>query len=266
LNLNGRDVRIHSLIILAGTNQSPHAMEGIEMEVSAFWQKASEEIAKYDLLKHPFYQAWSAGELSKEDLKFYAEQYYHQVSQFPAYLTSLHSRLPEGAMRRDVLTNAYEEECDGIAHSELWLRFAEGMGGGASNLNEKKPIPEVSDLLKTFRALASEGPVASAFGALFAYESQVPKIAAEKRNGLKRHYGADDRMCSYFTLHEKADIHHASVWRKVISALVEQDECHAAEALEGISRAARALWTALDGIERDRPNRRGGIHATATMN
>jgi pyrroloquinoline-quinone synthase len=226
----------------------------MEMEISAFWQKAGEEIARHDLLKHPFYQAWSAGELTKQDLKFYAEQYYHQVSQFPAYLTSLHSRLPEGAIRRDVLANAYDEECDGIAHSDLWLRFAEGMGGAASNLSGKKPIPEMSNLVATFRELAKEAPVASAFGALFAYESQVPKIAAEKRTGLKQHYGADDQTCSYFTLHETADVHHASVWRKIISSLVEEDGRHASEALEGISRAARALWIALDGIERGRPN------------
>jgi pyrroloquinoline-quinone synthase len=235
------------------------------MEISAFWQKAEQEIAKYDLLKHPFYRAWSAGELTKEDLKFYAEQYYHQVSQFPTYLTSLHSRLPEGNMRREVLVNAFEEECDGIPHSELWKRFAEGIGGDL-NHDEKTPITEVRDLLQTFRVLAKEAPVASAFGALFAYESQVPKIAAEKRNGLMQHYGADDRTCSYFTLHEKADIHHAGVWRKIISTLVEQDDCHAEEALEGISRAARALWTALDGVERDRPNRKAASCAAATMN
>jgi pyrroloquinoline-quinone synthase len=236
------------------------------MEVSAFWQRADLEIATYDLLKHPFYQAWTAGELTKEDLRFYADQYYHQVSEFPAYLTSLHSRLPEGAMRRDVLANAYEEECDGLAHSELWLRFAEGMGGGEPNRRDRTPIPEVRDLVKTFRALAEEGPVASAFGALFAYESQVPKIAAEKRNGLKQHYGADDRTCSYFTLHEKADIHHSGVWRKIISTLVEQDDRHAAEALDGMSRAAQALWTALDGIERERPDRKTASCASGMVN
>src|SRR6202166_4333585 len=97
--------------------------EGIKMEVSAFWQKAEQEIAKYDLLKHPFYQAWSAGELTTEDLKFYAQKYFYQVSQFPTYLTALHSRLPEGQMRRDVLANAHEEECDGTPHSQLWMRF-----------------------------------------------------------------------------------------------------------------------------------------------
>lgn len=236
------------------------------MEVSAFWQKAGEEIAAYDLLKHPFYQAWSAGKLTKEDLRFYAEQYYHQVSQFPAYLTALHSRLPEGAMRRDVLANAYEEECDGIAHSELWLRFAEGMGSVAASPGAVPAISEVRSLLNTFRELALEAPVGSAFGALFAYESQVPKIAVEKRNGLQRHYGADDRTCGYFALHEKADIRHAGVWRRIISGLVEKDDRHAAEALEGICRAARALWTALDGIERDRPSHKARSCAAAAMN
>ena len=226
------------------------------MEMPGFWNKVDREIANYDLLQHPFYQAWSAGELTSQDLQFYAQQYYHQVSGFPACLTALHSRLPEGAMRRAVLANAYEEECDGIPHSELWLRFLEGVGGSGSQLDEKMPIPEVNDLVQAFRSIAQEAPVASVFGALFAYESQVPKIATEKLSGLKQHYGADDRTCSYFTLHRLADVHHSNVWRKMISTLVEQDERHAGEVLAGVSTAARALWTALDGIERDRPNRK----------
>jgi pyrroloquinoline-quinone synthase len=231
-------------------------MGGIfNMEVSAFWQKAEQEIAQYDLLKHPFYQAWSAGELTREDLKFYAEQYFHQVSQFPTYLSALHSRLPEGQMRRDVLSNAYEEECEAVAHSDLWLQFAEAMGSTGAPDARNSRVPEMNNLLNEFRALASGAPVAAAFGALFVYEPQVPKIAAEKRNGLKQHYGADDRACSYFALHEKADVLHSAVWRKIISVLVEQDDCRAAEALAGMSRAAQALWSALDGIERERSSR-----------
>jgi pyrroloquinoline-quinone synthase len=225
------------------------------MELLKFWNQVDQEIAKYDLLKHPFYQAWSAGELTTDDLKFYAAQYYRQVSEFPAYLTALHSRLPEGAMRRAVLANAYDEECDGIPHSQLWMRFAEGMGGGQANSAAQEPIAEIGALVGTFRAMAQGAPVASVFGALFAYESQVPRIAGEKLNGLQRYYGADDRTCSYFTLHRTADIHHSNVWRKILSGLVEQDERNSTQALEGVSRAARALWTALDGIERERPSR-----------
>lgn len=236
------------------------------MERSAFWQKANQEIEKYDLLQHPFYQAWSAGELTREDLKFYAEQYFHQVSQFPTYLTSLHSRLPEGRMRRDVLANAYEEECDGLAHSDLWQQFARGMGASDAIDEQAAPIREVGELVETFRALAKDAPVASVLGALYAYESQVPRIAAEKRDGLQRHYGADERTCGYFTVHEKADVHHAGVWLRMISEMVEGDDARASEALQGISSAARALWTALDGIERDRPNHKAGSHSAAMAN
>ena len=222
------------------------------MEIDAVWCLVEREIARYDLLKHPFYQAWSAGELTSRDLQFYAEQYYHQVSLFPTYLTALHSRLPEGAIRRAVLSNAYEEECDGIPHSELWLRFIEGMGGSGSLPSQEASIPEVNNLVNTFRALAQGAPAAAAFGALFAYESQVPRIAAEKLSGLKAHYGADDRACSYFALHRIADVHHSNVWRKIISNLVQQDKRHTEEVLDGVSQASRALWSALDGIERER--------------
>jgi pyrroloquinoline-quinone synthase len=62
-------------------------------------------IARHDLLMHPFYQAWSAGKLRAEDLRRYAGEYYHHVAAFPAYLSALHSRLPDGKLRRAVLRN-----------------------------------------------------------------------------------------------------------------------------------------------------------------
>jgi pyrroloquinoline-quinone synthase len=222
------------------------------MEMAAFWDQVDREIAKFDLLQHPFYQAWSASELTMRDLKYYGEQYFHQVSSFPTYLTRLHSRLPDGAMRREVLANALEEETEPCPHSDLWLRFVEGMGAEGQASTESHPIPEVAALVNEFRSISANAPIAAAFGALFAYESQVPRIACGKLNGLKQHYGADDRTCSYFALHMKADVHHSGDWRRIISELVEQDEHHVAEALDGVSQAARALWTALDGIERER--------------
>jgi pyrroloquinoline-quinone synthase len=225
------------------------------VDLTSFWSRVNRELARFDLLQHPFYQAWSKGELTQHDLKFYAQQYYRHVSAFPTYLTALHSRLPEGRVRRAVLSNAWEEECADHSHSELWMRFVEGVGGSASEIARRRALPELNDLVETFQLLVQEAPVASAFGALFAYESQVPKIAAEKLCGLQKHYGADDRTCGYFALHRTADIHHSNVWREVINSLVEQDEMCADEVIAGVSEAARALWAALDGIERERGSR-----------
>ncbi|PYJ98970.1 MAG: pyrroloquinoline quinone biosynthesis protein PqqC, partial [Verrucomicrobia bacterium] len=44
------------------------------------------DIAEKHLLKHPFYLAWTRGELSREALADYARQYYHHVTAFPTYL------------------------------------------------------------------------------------------------------------------------------------------------------------------------------------
>ena len=36
--------------------------------MSEFFAALDARIARYDLLQHPFYQAWSKGELTREDL------------------------------------------------------------------------------------------------------------------------------------------------------------------------------------------------------
>ena len=230
------------------------------MDLTAFWNRVDNAIAKHDLLKHPFYQAWAAGELTRQDLRYYGEQYFHHVSAFPTYLTALHARLPDSGMRRAVLANAFEEECEGLAHSDLWQRFVDGMGS-ADIGQAPAAIAELADLVETFRSLAQNGPVAAAFGALYAYESQVPRIAAEKLDGLKRQYGADDRTCGYFALHRTADIRHSQVWKQAINDLLAQDEECADQILAGITAASAALWTALDGIDAGRPGHTGACAA-----
>src|SRR5437016_1340257 len=108
---------------------------GTFMTTAQFFEELDMRIAKYDLLCHPFYQAWSVGELTREDLREYAKDYYHHVEAFPTYLAELGIRLDEGELRRAVLANMEDEKGtaharsdDAPAHSELWLDFAEGMG------------------------------------------------------------------------------------------------------------------------------------------
>src|SRR5215831_16459177 len=98
------------------------------MTMQQFLAALEERIAGYDLLCHPYYKAWSAGNLTREDLRAYASDYYHHVAAFPTYLSALHSRLADGELRRAVLRNLCDEEIEGRPHSEIWLDFAEGMG------------------------------------------------------------------------------------------------------------------------------------------
>jgi pyrroloquinoline-quinone synthase len=225
-------------------------MTGVE-----FFQQLEARIARYDLLCHPFYKAWSAGQLTREDLREYAQDYYHHVEAFPSYLAALGTRLEEGELRRAVLANMVDEKgsegsqgMDAVPHSDLWLDFAEGMGS-TRNLEWHSPVPEIRQLIRYFNRVASEGTPEQALAAFYAYESQVPRIAEEKERGLRQMYGADDKTCGYFALHATADIHHSRVWKNQLEKQIAAHPENADAALEAAEDAARVLWQALDGIE-----------------
>ena len=112
-------------------------------------------------------------------------------------------------------------------------------------------MPEMLQLIAAFRGVAREGSSAEALAAFYAYESQVPRVAKEKARGLKEMYGADNATCRYFTLHTTADVRHSQVWKELLSKEIA-DDASAARALDAAEAAAKALWTALDGIERER--------------
>jgi pyrroloquinoline-quinone synthase len=228
------------------------------MNPEAFRQQLDQRIAKYDLLGHPFYQAWSAGQLTREDLRAYAAEYFHQIDSFPACLEAFAGRLEEGPARRAVLSNLADEEGrdsengGGVPHPELWLDFAEGMGADREAIRRSVGGAPVADLTTHFRSVAESGTPEAALAAFYAFESQVPRVALEKARGLRQSYGADEKTCRYFTLHATADIHHANVWKQLLSRRVAVNPPLAEAALDAAEDAARALWTALDGIETER--------------
>ncbi len=225
------------------------------MNTTEFFQQLEARVSKYDLLCHPFYKAWSAGRLTREDLREYAQDYYHHVEAFPSYLAALGMRLEEGDVRKAVLANMCDEKgvegrkgTDGVPHSDLWLDFAEGMGS-SRNLEWHTPVPEIRHLIRYFHRVANEGLPEEALAAFYAYESQVPRIAGEKEARLREMYGADDKTCGYFALHAEADIYHARVWRGLLEKRLAEHPDAADAALDAAENAARMLWQALDGID-----------------
>jgi pyrroloquinoline-quinone synthase len=225
------------------------------MTTAQFFEQLEGRIAPYDLLCHPFYKAWAAGELTRDDLRAYAQDYYRQVEAFPSYLAAFGLRLEDGELRRAVLANMCDEKgVDGrpgmssVPHSDLWLDFAEGMGS-SRKLGWHIPVPEIRQLVRHFHRVASEGSPEEALAAFYVYESQVPRIAQEKERGLREIYGADDKTCGYFKLHATADVYHSRVWRSQLEKRITANPGAANAALDAAEKTARMLWKALDGIE-----------------
>ena len=82
----------------------------------------------------------------------------------------------------------------------------------------------------------------------------MPAIATTKAEGLAAHYGVASAAAAarYFTLHQTADVAHASVWRELMDKELAGSPENEEAALDAGERAAKALWVALDGVERER--------------
>jgi pyrroloquinoline-quinone synthase len=202
-------------------------------------------IEKHHLLKHPFYQAWTQGTLSRDELALYAEQYYQHVRAFPENLRTLASRTNGnlGAM----VTENLSEELDAVApHPMLWRQFAQSMGVSETSIEEARPLPGVAALLDTLDELSAHGSLAQAVAAFYAYEAQVPEIASQKISGLRKFYGVNEtRSLAYFAVHEEADVRHRAAWR---SWLASQENLDEVEVLCAAERTLKALWGALDAV------------------
>ena len=205
------------------------------------------QIAAKHLLTHPFYLAWTRGELSRAALADYARQYYHHVAAFPTYLSAVHAGSDDQPTRRQLLDNLIDEEAGCPNHPELWLQFAEALGVSKEEVEFSGEWTETSNLIGTFRSVCSEGTTTEGLAALYAYESQIPAVSESKIKGLIENYKmTEPRAYKYFSVHVEADREHAAAERSMLSQYVNAE--NAASTTDAVDRILDALWEMLSGV------------------
>jgi pyrroloquinoline-quinone synthase len=202
---------------------------------AAVWERIEESRARHNVLEHPFYVRWSAGELSREELARYAGQYRHATEALARLCSQTAETAPE-ARRAEIESHAAEEE----AHVGLWDDFVEAAGGEIG----AEPTQETAECVTVWTA--PEGYLAQ-LARMYAIESGQPEISRIKREGLSRFYGINGGPGGeYFRVHEEADDAHAEESRRLIEeAMTPADEDALVEAAES---AFRANWRLLDGV------------------
>ena len=188
--------------------------------------KIDEARQRWDVLKHPFYERWECGELSRPELEFYAGEYRHAVVAL--------SRAAAIAGDED---HAREES----EHVALWDDFAAALDAPL----DREPTPETADCAAAW----SPAERFEAQAVLYAIESAQPAISRTKLSGLVEHYGfdPDDPAAEYFRLHAERDIEHARAAREALAEAPAADVAALAAAAE---RALEANWRLLDGVSR----------------
>src|SRR5438045_2583298 len=209
--------------------------------------KIEHDIAEKQLLKHPFYLAWTRGELSKEALTDYAKQYYHHVAAFPTYLSAVHANCDDQPTRKQILSNLIDEEAGSPNHPELWKQFANQLGVNDVDLENVEKQPETKNLINTFRSVCSDKSTAEGLAALYAYESQIPTICESKIDGLKKRYGfADPKHYEYFSVHIEADREHSAAEQRLLGGYIGNQNFESVRA--SVNRVLNALWEMLSGV------------------
>jgi len=195
---------------------------------------------RWNVLEHPFYTRWSAGELTLDELALYSGQYRYAVTALAAASANT-AAVADGPLATALAGHASEE----ASHVALWDRFTEAVGGDSG----AAPLPETAACADVW-AGDGERPLLTSLVAMYAIESAQPAIAETKREGLVAHYGFDagSDATMYFDLHATLDVEHAAQERALIEPRLDGAD---ADALIAEAEAVlRANWELLDGVER----------------
>ncbi len=217
------------------------------MSSSTLFEKIERMLEEKNMLKHPFYQAWSQGLLTQDMLKEYACQYYHFVKDFPRMVSAVHANTPDITVRQELLMNLVDEEQGSDNHPALWMRFATALGATHEEVNRTEPLPTTTGLVDTMMDQCRNGSFQAGMATLYAYEAQIPEVSRVKIDGLKSFYGIDDaEAIKFFSVHKEADIYHSRSEREMIEkhTPVELE----AQAYDAADQTATALWSFLDGV------------------
>ncbi len=202
------------------------------------------EVERMSLLKHPFYQMWTKGELTMDSLRGYSEEYFHLVTTVPALVRNVEAHATAPTDRRNIAESVAEEE----SHVEMWARFAEGIGVKSDALRKYSASDETRRAVDSLNELTGRSLWEGA-AAMYAYESELPKISTTKIDGLRRFYGmTSPEALEYLVVHEKVDIKHAAIWRRIMTKAPTADEPKMVGAATASLKALNRILTSIQAM------------------
>lgn len=166
------------------------------------------------ILHHPFLKKIESSSLSKNQLRYFAEQYSVYCRYFPRFLAAAAANIPDDKTRMPIIENLWEEHGEGKlskSHRILYNNFAASLGLSEEDLNQVVPISTTRICCENLINLCHDGHFIESLGALgpgteFFTNEEYTIIA----NGLENYDFLNKEDVEFWTVHISLDEDHYS--------------------------------------------------------
>jgi pyrroloquinoline-quinone synthase len=200
-------------------------------------------VSARSLLNHPFYQAWSRGELTLNQLQGYAKEYYWVAKHVPVVMEAIQKNMPRGisSHQKGIFEHNAREEAD---HIGLWERFASALGITQAELETYEPSETVMDAVYSIVEQAEQG-FEEGVAAMYAFECELSAISETKIEGLQKFYGLNSEDAHAYFHEHLAEEKHLCFWRNLLNNFSEKK---AEDCLMASRSTVAAQNRILDGV------------------
>lgn len=175
------------------------------------------------LLDHPFYQSWTKGEITMEQLSKYHASYAEFIARVPEYWQkAIEGMGDNSAYGKTVVAEETE-------HIALWDEWK-------SNLDATAEFPRMTEIMETLDSMTAS----ELLGAIHAFEIQQPEVAKTKKEGLMCHYGYKEEDLKYFDDHQEEEGHIR------FGAMLAEKSANKEEFEAGFKRGSEIFYNGLD--------------------
>ncbi len=203
----------------------------VRLEGPAFRDELSRhKMANHPFKTHPYFQALERGEVPREVVHRWVEQFYPWLACVPIAMAERYSRCPWepkfDRYRRMILDQLVDEAGDPKgttpSHPELWLKFCEGLGLSRAQVQAAPLLPSTLVAIDDFLYINREVP----FFISAAGSSEPPNVELCERllPAFRKHYHVDDDHLAYYSLHVTADEDHSRWVNEMVGAFAGTPE------------------------------------------
>ncbi len=200
----------------------------------------------------PLLRAMAAGELSRDEVRAFAAQYFQLVDALPRFVSTVHSvTIDHPTIRRSLLNMLVPMELHPPSIADLWLQTCAALGLFSDTVRRGETNVATSVCLDDFAYLCQSG-CAQGLAALYAWVSRLPNSTRTMQHALAAHYdlGSGPGIQFFEVVGFQAESH-ARALRGALEALLDEfPEAgpSATDAAHGAIRAVQGMYAgALSG-------------------